>query len=57
MLSTGIEQTTLRSLTRRSNQLSYAAAQNYHNLLYKQTLSDKSAYSKKRIFVTNLHQI
>ena len=39
MSSTGIELATLRSLSLRFNQLSYAAAQSYHYLLYKQTFS------------------
>ena len=42
MLTTGIEPAALRLLTRGSNQLSYAAAQNHHLMQHKQIFSDWS---------------
>ena len=53
----GIELATLQSLARRSNQMSYAAAQNHYYLLYKQTFSDESINFRKQFFVTHLHKI
>ena len=47
MPSTGIEPATLRLLTRRCNQLSYASVQNYYYLLYKQTLFGKSIHNRQ----------
>ena len=52
MPNVAIEPANLRSLTRRSNQLSYAAAQNYNYLLYKQTFSDNSIRNRMQSFVT-----
>ena len=40
MPGAGVEPAALRLLIRRSNQLSYAAAQNYRYLMYQQTFSD-----------------
>ena len=53
----GIEPVTLRSVTRRSNQPSYAAAQHYHYLLCKQTFSGKSVRNRKQSVVTHLPKI
>ena len=50
MPSTGIEPATLQSPTRRSNQLNYAAAQNYHYLLYQQIFPDQSKRNNTLIF-------
>ena len=57
MFTTGTETTTLQSLALCSNQLSYAAAENYHYSLYKQTFSNKSILNRKQSFVTHLHEI
>ena len=47
MLSTGIEPTTLRSLTRRSNLLSYAAASSSTNIDLKRSIQKISIRFKK----------
>ena len=57
MPGTGIEPAALRSLTRHSNQLSCAAAQHYHYLLYVQTICDKNVHNRKLSFVAHLHNI
>ena len=57
MLSAGIEPATLRSPTRCSNQLSYAAVPNYRYLLYKLIYSNKSIHNRKQSFVMHLHKM
>ena len=56
MSSTCIWPAILQFLTQHSNQLSYAAAQNYRYLLYKQTFSDKTIHNRQQFFVTHLHK-
>ena len=57
MLSTDAEPVILRSLSWRSNLLSFAVAQIHHYLLYEQTFFDKSDHNRKLSFVTHLYKI